>query len=162
AERVSVIEPQIGVRRNFSENRSLDILVTVDSITGSTPLGTLPATGNTAPNTVTSASGRGSNPIVAKVPLSHFTDTRVAVDTSCAPPVGQDYTRVVGAMASTETDYMSLGANGTLSRDFNDKSTTLSAGVSPEFDISNPNGGLPVGFATVDAPGSIDGTRDEK
>ncbi len=162
SERVSVIEPQIGVRRDFSDNRSLNILVTVDSITGATPLGTLPATANTAPNTVTSASGRGTNPIIGKIPLSHFTDTRYSVDTSWQQPIGSEYTSVIGANASKETDYISLGANTKLARDFNEKNTTLSLGAAPELDISNPNGGLPVAYATVDAPGSIDGRRDEK
>src|SRR5258708_4131617 len=38
AERITVVEPQIAVQRNFSDNRSLSILTTVDTITGATPL----------------------------------------------------------------------------------------------------------------------------
>jgi uncharacterized protein DUF3570 len=162
AERITVNEPQVAARRDFSDNRSLNILVTVDTISGATPLGTLPATANTAPNTVTSASGRGTNPIIGKIPLSNMTDTRYAVDTSWQQPVGSAYTGVIGADASKESDYISLGANSKLARDFNEKNTTVSLGLAPEFDISNPNGGMPIPYATLYAPGSIDGTRDTK
>ncbi len=162
AERISVSEPQVAARRDFSDNRSLNILVTVDSITGATPLGTLPATANTAPNTVTSASGRGTNPIIGKIPLSNMTDTRYALDTTWQQPLGTGYTGEFGADASKETDYISLGANSKLARDFNEKNTTVSLGIAPEFDIGNPNGGQPVPYAIQLAPGSIDGTRDTK
>jgi hypothetical protein len=162
AERISVIEPQIGIRRDFSDSRSLNILVTVDSITGATPLGTLPATANTAPNTVTSASGRGTNPIIGKIPLSNMTDTRYALDTSWQQPLGSAYTGEIGVDASKESDYISLGANTKLARDFNQKNTTVSLGIAPEYDISRPNGGLPIAYATQFAPGSINGTQDTK
>ena len=151
AERITVIEPQVSARRDFSDNRSLNILVTVDSITGATPLGTLPATAKTAPNTVTSASGSRSNPIIGKIPLSNMTDTRYALDTSWQQPLGADYTGEIGADASKETDYISLGINSKLARDFNQKNTTVSLGIAPEFDISNPNGGLPVAYAAQSA-----------
>jgi hypothetical protein len=162
SERITVVEPQVGVRRDFSDNRSLSILATVDVITGSTPLGTVPATPNTAPNTVTGASGQGTNPIVGKIPLSKMTDTRIGLDATWEQPVAENYNGQFGASASKETDFISLGANTMLARDFNEKNTTLSFGVAPEFDISNPNGGLPVPFATFGTPGSIDGTRDTK
>jgi len=160
AERITVLEPQIGMHREFPDNRSLSILATVDTISGATPLGTLPATANTV-NTVTSPSGRG-NPIIGKIPLSHMTDTRYAIDTSWQQPIGTAYTGQFGAIASKETDFIAVGANSKLARDFNEKNTTLSCGVAPEFDISNPNGGNPVPFATFGAPGSIDGTRDTR
>src|ERR1700761_3045507 len=57
SERITVVEPQVGARRDFGDNRSLNVLVTVDTISGATPLGTLPATPKTAPNTVTGPSG---------------------------------------------------------------------------------------------------------
>jgi hypothetical protein len=162
AERITVLEPQVAVRRNFAENRSLDILVTVDTISGATPLGTLPATAATAPSTVTGPSGRSTNPTVGKIPLSHMTDTRYALDTTWQQPVADNTTGAIGANASKETDYLSVGAHTQLARDFNHKDTTLSLGVSPEYDISKPNGGLPMPFATENAAGAIDGTHSSK
>ena len=162
AERITVMEPQVAAHRDFPDNRSLNILATVDTISGATPLGTLPATANTAPNTVTSPSGRGTNPIIGKVPLSHMSDTRFAIDTSWQQPVGLNYTGLIGANISKETDYLSVGANSKMARDFYQKNTTLSLGIAPEFDISRPNGGLPAAFATQDAMGSIDDKQATK
>lgn len=159
SERITVIEPQIGVRRDFAGERSLNILVTVDTISGSTPLGTLPATANTAPNTVTNASGRAYNPIIGKVPLSDMTDTRIAIETSWQQPLAPAYTGIFGVTASRESDYLSLGSNVKLSRDFNQKNTTLSFGIAPEFNSASPRGGLPVEYANA---GTVSGEHDEK
>ena len=162
AERITVLEPQIAAHRDFSNNESLDILVTVDTITGATPLGTLPATSNTVPNTVTSPSGRGTNPIIGKIPLSHMSDTRIGIDTTWQQPLSPVYRGLIGADVSKETDYISVGATSKLARDLSNKNTTVSFGIAPEIDISNPNGGLPVAYSTLDAPDSISGTRDTK
>lgn len=162
AERITVIEPQVKARREFADNRSLDILVSVDTISGATPLGTLPATANTAPNTITNASGRLVSPVIGKVPLSDMKDTRYAIDTTWQQPMGSDYTGVIGANVSKETDFLAIGGSTKVSRDFNQKNTTVSLGVGPEVSISKPNGGLPVAFATVGNSGAIDGTRDSK
>lgn len=162
AERITVIEPQVAAHRSFTDNRSLDILVTVDTISGATPLGTLPATAKTAPSTVTGPSGRSTNPIVGKIPLSHMSDTRYALDTTWQQPVTENVTGALGVDASKETDYLSAGAHTQIARDFNQKDTTVSLGVSPEYDISKPNGGLPSPFATEDAAGAINGTKSSK
>jgi len=162
AERITVLEPQISTKRDFSDNRSLSILVTVDSITGATPLGTLPATANTAPNTITSPSGHATNPIVGKIPLSHMTDTRFAMDTTWEQPLAPNYSGAFGINASKETDYIATGINSKIARDFNQKNTTLSIGIAPEIDVNDPNGGLPIAYAVPYVPGSIDGRRDTK
>ncbi len=162
ADRITVLEPQIGVRKNYQDGRVLSVLATVDTISGATPLGTLPATPNTVPNTVTSPSGRGTNPTIGKVPTSNISDTRIALSTSYQRPVGAASTRTIGADVSKEHDYLSAGANLTLARDFNQKNTTLSFGLGPEFDLSTPNGGLPVAYATQLSPGEFNGKSDQK
>ena len=40
--RISVTEPTVGAQRSFADGRALSLLVTVDAISGSTPIGTLP------------------------------------------------------------------------------------------------------------------------
>ncbi|HVO32414.1 MAG TPA: DUF3570 domain-containing protein [Elusimicrobiota bacterium] len=160
--RISVLEPQASVRRDFSDHRSLSVLVTVDTISGATPLGTLPATANTAPDAVTSASGRGINPVIGKIPTSQMTDTRYAIDGSWQQPLASDYTGILGANVSKESDFLAVGADTKLARDFNEKNTTLSLGLAPEYDVSSPNGGLPLAYGTEFTPGTIIGNQDTK
>jgi hypothetical protein len=162
AERITVYEPQVGVRRDFGGDRSLSILATVDTISGSSPSGILPPTNNTVAQTTTSPSGRAINPVIGKVPTTSYTDTRVALAGTWQQPVGDAKTGLYGASVSNEKDYLSVGANTSLARDFNEKNTTLLIGIAPEFDVSSPTGGLPVAFSTQTAPGSIQGTRDYK
>jgi hypothetical protein len=161
AERISVLEPQFGVRKDYSDGRAFSILATVDSISGNTPIGTLPATANTA-NTVTGASGRNYQTTAGKTPLSYLRDTRVALDASWLRPLSQVSARQLGINGSMEKDFYSIGLNGKYLHDYNQKNTTLSLGLAPEFDIVSPSGGLPVGFATKDTPGSIDGSQNKK
>lgn len=155
AERIKVVEPQIGLRKEFAGDKSLSLLFTFDSITGSTPLGTLPETQNTAPNTVTNASGRAYNPIIGKVPLAEMEDTRVALDASWQQPLSTNLTGVFGGYVSKETDFLALGTSVKLARDFNQKNTTFSLGLGPEFDFIDPNGGKPASLATVGDPNSL-------
>lgn len=161
-DRIAVSEPQVGVRRDFDDARAMTILATVDVISGSTPLGTLPATANASAATVTSASGRASNPGIGSVPTSHMADTRLGLNGSYERPVGTDSKEIVGAEVGKEHDFLSLGANYTLNRDFNEKNTTLSLGVSPEYDFVRPNGGLPFAYGTYQAPGEFQGTQKSK
>ena len=162
SQRMTIMEPQFDVQRNFSDDRSLNILVTVDTISGSTPIGTLPLTPDTAPHTITSASGRVTNPSIGLIPTTTFNNTRYAVAPTWQQPLGSAYTGILGGEASKEDDFLSLGGNASITRDFNQKDTTLSLGVSPEYDIGTPNGGVPVALATENTPSSIQGTRDTK
>jgi hypothetical protein len=148
SERISVSEPQVGVRREFSDGRALSILATVDTVSGSTPLGTAPLTQNTATNTVTGPSGRLVSPDVGRVPVSNMSDTRIALSGSYERPLSQVSRNVFGLNAATEHDFLSLGGNGTYHHDFNQKNTTLSLGLAPEFDFVSPNGGLPYAYGT--------------
>ena len=162
ADRISVSEPQIGVRRDYADQRAWTILATVDTISGSTPLGTLPLTQATAPNTVTSPSGHAGNPEIGKIPLSQMSDTRLGLNSTYERPVGNDSRDTWGASVGKEHDFLSLGGSFTRDVNFNQKNTTLAFGVSPEFDNVKPNGGLPFGYATAQAPGEFEGTSKNK
>lgn len=162
SQRMTIMEPQVNVQRNFADNRSLNILVTVDTISGSTPIGTLPLTPNTAPHTVTSASGRASNPIIGIIPTTSFTNTRYALAPTWQQPLATDLVGTLGGEISKEDDFFSVGANTSISRDFNQKDTTLSLGISPEYDIGTPIGGVPVPLATTGALDSIQSSQDKK
>ncbi len=162
SERITVSEPQIGLRRDLDGERTLSVLATVDTISGATPLGTLPATANTVTNTLTSPSGRAINPDIGRVPTSDMSDTRLSLSTTYERPVGAaSRHRMVGTV-SKERDFLSLGTSFTVNRDFNQKNTTLSFGLSPEFDIVSPKGGLPLSYAREKTAGEFNGSRDMK
>ncbi len=162
SERIYVSEPQLGVRRDFTEGRALSVLATVDTISGATPLGTLPLTPATVPDTITGPSGTRTNPDIGKVPTSPMTDTRLALTTSYMGPVGAAANHVLAATISKEHDYLSAGTSYTWNRDLNRKNTTLSLGVSPEYDVVQPNGGLPFAYATTQTPGEFEGRNKSK
>jgi hypothetical protein len=160
--RMTISEPQIGVRRDFGDERALTILATVDTVSGASPLGTLPLTPHTAPHTVTSASGVATNPGVGVIPTSNISDTRLALNGSYERPVGSASSEVMSGDVSKEHDFLALGGAYTWNRNFNQKDTTLSIGLSPEYDIVTPNGGLPYSYATYGAPGEFQGTSKTK
>jgi hypothetical protein len=160
--RITVLEPQIFVRRDYGDNRALNILVSVDTISGASPLGTLPATANTAPNTITNASGHLVSPVVGRTPTQEFNDTRVGTSVSLEKPWSSVSSTVMGLSAGKERDFLSLGANFLYNHDFNQKNTTFSFGVSPEFDRVTPNGGLPMSYGTLGAPGVVEDKSDYK
>lgn len=152
SERIKVLEPQVGVRRQFSEDRKLTILATVDTISGATPLGTLPPTQNTSAVTVTSSSGNNVITDVGHVPLQEMTDTRLALSGTYDKPTGDDTRVQWGGSAAKEHDFISTGASYTWFKDVNQKNTTISLGVAPEFDIVTPRDGLPYSFSEYQTP----------
>lgn len=162
AERITVSEPQVGVTRSWPEARSLSVLATVDTISGATPLGTLPATPNTAPATITGPSGRAVNPLVGKVPTSDMTDTRIALNVAYERPQGDAGKALSSVNISKEHDFFSVGAGHTWDRDFFQKNSTLSLGVGPEFDIVKPHNGLPYAYAAAPSVTEFQGTSRSK
>ncbi len=161
-DRIAVNEPQVGVRRDFGDDRNLTILATVDTISGATPLGTLPATVNTTNNTLTSASGKLIGSDVGKVPTTHMSDTRIALNSSYTRPRSSVSHDTFGGYVSKEHDFLSFAGNYTWDRDFHQKNTTLSLGLSPEFDIVSPNGGLPFAYGPYQAAGEFEKTSSSK
>ena len=97
------------------------------------------------PQTFTRPSGNAAYAVPAGVlPLDDtFKDTRVAVSGSWQQPVGETSLINVGASASKEYDYMHLGLNAKYARDFNQRNTTLSAGIALSMDSLDPVGGAP-------------------
>ncbi len=153
--RIDVTEPSVSVTKPFANDRSLGVMVTVDSISGSTPIGTLPQAPG-APVTTTSPSGHAttSNPGVV-IPMSHYSDTRFGTDGSWKQPLGFGLTGVIGGEVSKQSDFLSYGGNISLAKDFNQKNTTVMLGLSPEFDTNKPHGGVPVPLSSQLAPTAI-------
>jgi hypothetical protein len=147
-DRVSVIEPIAQFRKQLANDRSVMFRVVVDSLTGSTPNGAIPTS---SPQTFTAPSGQSGYTTPAnQTPLDPtFHDTRYAINAQWETPVGTHMRSVLGASFSTETDYQSFGLSATLSRDFNQRNTTLTLGLSGNADTVSPIGGAPIGLTPM-------------
>ncbi|MGF1643849.1 MAG: DUF3570 domain-containing protein [Thiotrichales bacterium] len=163
-DRVTAVEPVVNARKEIRDDEFLNLKLTLDTLTGAS------ANGATASNTVqtfTRPSGRGSYTTQpGETPLDDtFRDTRVALSANWDRPLNRLMRSTLGANVSKEYDYTSLGVSGQLSRDFNDRNTTLSAGVAVASDTIEPEGGIPTAFASMVAAGAQqprDGTSDDK
>jgi hypothetical protein len=143
AGRVQTIEPVVELKKDFGDERILTGTLTFDSLTGGSPNGALPSR---LVQTFTSASrGTTRTVVTGDLPLDKtFKDTRVAGDIGWSQPMGELSHVSFGGHLSKEYDFTSAGVNAGVSRDFNQKNTTLSFGVNAEFDSINPVGGAPV------------------
>jgi hypothetical protein len=135
--------------RDFGDEHILSLKWAADALTGASPNGAAPAN---VPQTFTSSSGgheeHGTTKTVTpanKLPLdANFKDLRVAFGAAWSQPLAPDLKGNLGGNLSTEYDYTSTGVNLGLSKDLNDKNTTLSANTSFQYDFINPSGGAPV------------------
>jgi hypothetical protein len=138
----------VSARRAFDEDRSLNMTLTVDSLTGATPNGAVPAS---TVQTFTGASGADGYSIApGETPLDPtFLDTRVALSASWQQSLGESMRWSLGFSGSDEYDYLHLGIDGRLERDFNNRNTTVYLGAAYGQDEINPVGGAPIGFSPM-------------
>ena len=164
--RVSAIEPVFNATKSYNDGEVLNYKVVFDTLTGASPNG---ATPSDSIQVFTRPSGNGSYTADAgETPLDDtFRDTRGAVSANWSAPINRDWEYAVGAYGSKEYDYLSLGVNGGLKRYFNQKNTTLNAGLSFSSDMIEPEGGKPIGLVKMAIPGepgfesNFDSTRDD-
>jgi Protein of unknown function (DUF3570) len=159
-DRVKDVSLDISIRRALDEDRSFNLNLTVDSLTGATPNGAVPTN---APQTFTGASGGDSYTVQpGEVPLDPtFLDTRIAGSASWQQSLGEASRWSVGFSASDEYDYLHLGANARFEHDFNLKNTTAFVGVAYGQDEINPVGGAPIGLTPMVATQGDGGGDDE-
>jgi hypothetical protein len=134
--------------RRFTDDRFLTFGLTVDTLTGASPNGTIR---QDVPQTYTRPSGSGSYTVPAgELPLDDtFKDTRVAISANWQQPAGESGLVNVGFSASKEYDYLHTGVNARYAHDFNQRNTTVSAGVAFARDSIEPVGGAPVPFTPM-------------
>ena len=139
--RVSATEAIIAGTKTFKNDEILNLKVTLDSLTGASANGSV-----AQPNaqTFTSPSGESNYQVKAnKTPLDDtFKDLRAQASAQWTQPLSDNYTLSVGGNFSKEYDYMSLGANTNIAKDFNKKNTTLSAGLALAYDQITPSGDI--------------------
>jgi hypothetical protein len=143
SERIRVLEPTMRYTRTYSSGRSFFGQVSVDSVTGASPNGTLPS-GQT--QTVTSASGRSRSVSATGIPTTNFSDTRIALDGELEQPVKM-FAFTLGGHFSHEKDYQSEGVTAKVAIDLNHKLTTLNLGGGYNNDSVSLVGGTSVGMA---------------
>jgi hypothetical protein len=150
-DRVQDVSFDSAVRYVLDEDRSLALNLTVDSLTGASPSGAVPTD---AVQTFTRPSGNASYQVPAgELPLDDtFLDTRFALAASWSQRLGESRISV-GVSGSTEYDYLHLGANARWARDFNQRNTTLFAGLAYAQDQIDPVGGAPIAFAAMQEVG---------
>ena len=158
-DRVQDLSLSVLARRMFVDDRYLSLGLTADALTGASPNGALPMS---VAQTFTKPSGRNTYTTApGEFPIDDsFRDTRVALTASWQQPLGRLYEFNVGVSASAEYDYTHAGLNAKISRDFNNRNTTLSAGAAFAMDELDPVGGTPVGLSQMrnaDNAGDDDG-----
>jgi hypothetical protein len=143
--RIQAIEPVVNVSKTFADGNALDLNVTFDSLSGSSPNGAL--TSRTV-QTFASPSGKANHRYTVspgQLPSDpDYHDDRVAVGANFSVPVTRLWQVSVGGKVSAEDDFISGTVDASVSHDFNEKNSTLSLGVYNEFDSLRPIGGAPV------------------
>lgn len=142
-DRVEDLSVALSARRLFADDRILTLGLTVDSLTGATPVGAAPMD---VAQTITRPSGNSTFVAPAdSFPLDDiFWDTRYALNASWEQPLGRLFNGSAGISFSKEYDYTHAGVNFGLSRDFNKRNTTVSFGFALAKDDIDPIGGTPV------------------
>jgi hypothetical protein len=148
SERVTAVEGVFSASKDFGNEHIFNAKVTIDGLTGASATGAVAQPGA---QTFTRPSGKGEYQIAAaETPLDDtFRDTRVQLNGQWTQPVWQDYRVSGGVHLSKEYDYLSMAVNGALAKDFNQRNTTVSLGLSYAFDSIDPEGGRPVALASM-------------
>lgn len=177
--RVQSIDAIVKLTHDFGDERTLSATVAVDSLTGGSPNG---AIASNSVQTFATPSGTSATPgggggggeeeddeerfytiAPGAQPLfPDFHDLRVAADINWSQPLGIGNKMSVGAHLSKEYDFLSASANAAFSRDFNSKNTTLSLGISAEFDQIDPVGGTPVPGSNYNLLSKTSGNESKK
>jgi hypothetical protein len=147
-DRVSAVEGAVSAKKDFGDEHIFSSKLVIDTLTGASATG---AVAQPTIQTYTRPSGNGQYTIAAgDTPLDDtFKDTRVQLEAQWTQPLWEDMRGSTGVNLSKEYDYLSVAFNGSLARDFNQKNTTISAGLSYALDTIDPEGGRPVPFSTM-------------
>jgi hypothetical protein len=152
--RVQAFEPAISLNGKFDNDRIWNIKFVYDSLTGASPNGGLVSS---QPQTFTSPSGNANYTIKPGdlALYNQFKDTRLALSSSWSQPLTRLLKGSFGFNFSKEFDYLSLGLNSSISKESEDKNTSVSLGLSYTNDTINPVGGVPIPLATMSPSGSL-------
>jgi hypothetical protein len=147
--RIQAIEPIVNVSKVYSDGEAISLNATFDSLTGSSPNGALTSR---QPQTFASPSGTTLTPgrhtyttPAGELPVdSKYHDQRLAVGGNWTQPLNRVTQLSVGGKLSEEHDFLSATVNASIAHDFNEKNTTVSFGISDEYDSIKPIGSAPL------------------
>jgi len=147
-DRVSAVEVIGTADKDYSDTSHLSMKFVLDSLTGSSANGAIE---QNTPQTFTRPSGNGNFIIDANdTPLDDtFRDTRGQFNISWTDALAEDMRYAVGSNLSKEYDYTSISVSGEVARDFNQKNSTLSVGLSFGADQYSPEGDIPIAFTSM-------------
>jgi len=151
-DRVSAYEPVIKTRKTFADDSVLGFKLVLDALTGASHNGASPSD---QVQTFTRPSGNGSYQTEAgETPLDDtFHDTRVSFSANYEHGLGRVNKMIWGGNVSKEYDFFSTGLSATYLHDFNNRNSTLSLGLSGEYDDISPVGGIATPLAQMQASG---------
>lgn len=134
-ERITVNEGTLRIRRQLDEESSVSVRTGYDSVSGSSPTGAVK---------IQSISGASGAAYLAK-----FNTTRVSVGADWDTALTELLRLTVNADHSTQSAYTSSGVGATLARDFNQRNTTLVAGIGYSYDQIKPETGIHFGLEST-------------
>ncbi|HEY2683142.1 MAG TPA: DUF3570 domain-containing protein [Steroidobacteraceae bacterium] len=146
--RIQAVEPVVDISKTFANGQVLNANATFDVLSGASPNGALASRSaqTFASPSGTSLTGKHAYTIrPGQYPVDpHYQDDRFSGAVNWDAPLTRLTTLSLGGKLSDEDDFLSLTASAGVSHDFNDKNTTVSIGVSNEYDRLSPIGGTPV------------------
>jgi hypothetical protein len=147
-DRVSAAEVIATYSKMLKRGWSLSGTATYDALTGASPNGATPSRGI---QTFTRPSGSGGYTAQpGETPLDDtFHDTRFGLSGSATKQLDRNTIVELGARFSAEYDYFSGGVSAGISRDLNQRNTTLSLSGSYSHDVISPEGGIPNPFTSM-------------
>ena len=150
--RVSVNTTHVAIENDLGDETLLRANFVYDTITGASPNGRIiPAQAGDSSIPFTSASGFSVNVnsggSTGQVWLTEFTDKRAAIDLSLEKSLSRMLTGTVEGSYSSENDFISYGAAGTVAWDLNQRNTTITAGLAVLSESVRPGTGTPKGLA---------------
>ncbi len=154
ADRNTGIQFMANARRQLEDEDAISLQLEFDVITGATPNG---ASASNVPQSFTMASGIGSYQVAAnELPAddTHM-DTRMAFSLLYESVLNNHLQLNYTSHISMEFDYLSFGGGIEFLQDFYQHNTTLTGGVNFEYNRVHPVGGLPIGFASMQPPGTL-------
>lgn len=167
-DRVTAVEPVVGLSKTFANESELSMKLTIDTLAGASHNGGMVYSG---PQTFTSPSGSAYTVNAGDVPLDDsFKDTRTAFNLQYTRPWTRTLRWTAGGNFSTEYDFSSVGVNGGLLWDLNQKNTTLTLAFSHEADTIDAVGGIPTPLSSMPSTSTTvgattkltDGTSDTR
>ncbi len=147
-DRVSVIEPVISAVKNLNETDSLNMKLTLNSLTGASANGAVPST---QPQTFSSPSGKNTYTVDPnQTPKdTTFNDSRVSYSLGLDKALNRLDRLKLGANLSVEQDFISMSGNIGWSTETNNRNTRFDIGSNLELDLISPSGGAPVGLSVM-------------